>query len=88
MNDRGDRISLRVLESRRSFLIGFVCVAALPGAEVAVAADPASADDERFMRMALDEARQADFPFGAVIVRAGARRPPTSRTARRPNARA
>ena len=32
-------------------------------------AAPASADDERFMRMAIDEARQADFPFGAVIVR-------------------
>jgi tRNA(Arg) A34 adenosine deaminase TadA len=30
-----------------------------------------SAEDERFMRMALDEARQADFPFGAVIVRDG-----------------
>jgi tRNA(Arg) A34 adenosine deaminase TadA len=26
----------------------------------------------QFMRMALDEARQADFPFGAVIVRDGA----------------
>jgi tRNA(adenine34) deaminase len=28
-------------------------------------------EDERFMRMALDEARQGDFPFGAVIVRDG-----------------
>src|SRR5499433_17943 len=35
------------------------------------AAAAASADDVRFMRMALDEARQADFPFGAVIVRDG-----------------
>jgi hypothetical protein len=34
-------------------------------------AAPASADDERFMRMAIDEARQADYPFGAVIVRDG-----------------
>jgi len=31
----------------------------------------ASADDVRFMRMAIDEARQADFSFGAVIVRDG-----------------
>jgi tRNA(Arg) A34 adenosine deaminase TadA len=51
--------------------MGFACAAALPAAGVAVAADPASADDERFMRMALAEARQADFPFGAVIVRNG-----------------
>jgi tRNA(Arg) A34 adenosine deaminase TadA len=35
------------------------------------AAAPASADDERFMRMAIDEARQGDYPFGAVIVRDG-----------------
>jgi tRNA(Arg) A34 adenosine deaminase TadA len=33
------------------------------------AAAPAPADDERFMRMAIDKARQADYPFGAVIVR-------------------
>ena len=59
------------MTGRRSFLMGFACAAALPAAGVAVAADPASADDERFMRMALDEARQADFPFGAVIVRNG-----------------
>jgi tRNA(Arg) A34 adenosine deaminase TadA len=37
---------------------------------VATAA-PASPDDERFMRMALDEARHADYPFGAVIVHNG-----------------
>jgi len=29
------------------------------------------ADDETFMRMALAEAKQGDFPFGAVIVRDG-----------------
>ncbi len=39
---------------------------------VAAAATGATADDERFLRMAIDEARQADFPFGAVIVRDGA----------------
>jgi tRNA(Arg) A34 adenosine deaminase TadA len=36
-----------------------------------VAATNASPEDERFMRIALDEARQADFPFGAAIVRDG-----------------
>jgi tRNA(adenine34) deaminase len=45
-------------------------------AQATPAASPvAMADDERFMRMALDEAKQGaqqgDFPFGAVIVRDG-----------------
>jgi tRNA(Arg) A34 adenosine deaminase TadA len=35
------------------------------------AAALASADDEHFMRMAIEEARQADYPFGAVIMRDG-----------------
>jgi tRNA(adenine34) deaminase len=59
------------LEGRRSFLVGLVGVVASSAVEFAGAADATSADDERFMRMALDEARQADFPFGAVIVRDG-----------------
>jgi tRNA(adenine34) deaminase len=58
--------------TRRSFIAGFVCTAVLPTVAVAEAAGPGSAEDERFMRMALEEARQADFPFGAVIVRDGA----------------
>jgi len=41
----------------------------LPATAFAQAAT--SADDERFMRMAIEEARRADFPFGAVIVRDG-----------------
>jgi tRNA(adenine34) deaminase len=32
----------------------------------------ASEEDERFMRLALEEARRGDYPFGAVIVRDGA----------------
>ena len=56
--------------SRRSFIAGFACAAVMPGLALAEAGG-AAAEDERFMRMALDEARQADFPFGAVIVRDG-----------------
>jgi len=56
---------------RRAFLAGLVGAAAVAEVGGAVAADPASPDDERFMRMALDEARLADFPFGAVIVHDG-----------------
>jgi len=56
--------------SRRSVVTGFAAAAILPAAAAAAPA-PATADDERFMRMAIEEARRADFPFGAVIVRDG-----------------
>ena len=62
--------SVHRLPSRRSLIAGFACAAALPATKLAAA--PASAEDERFMRIAIEEARQADFPFGAVIVRDGA----------------
>jgi tRNA(Arg) A34 adenosine deaminase TadA len=65
--------------SRRAIVAGFACVAAAPVAAAAQAVkplpvpppSPAVAEDQRFMRMAIEEARQADFPFGAVIVRDG-----------------
>jgi tRNA(adenine34) deaminase len=63
-----------MLPSRRSVLAGFACTAALPVASPFLArpaAAQSTADDERFMRMAIEEARRADFPFGAVIVRDG-----------------
>jgi tRNA(adenine34) deaminase len=60
-----------VAPSRRAVLAGLGCVAIAPIGADAQTSDP-SADDVRFMRMAIDEARQADFPFGAVIVRHGA----------------
>jgi tRNA(adenine34) deaminase len=56
--------------SRRGIITSLACAAVLPAGHLVAAAD-ASADDERFMRVALDEARQADAPFGAVIVRDG-----------------
>jgi tRNA(adenine34) deaminase len=60
------------LTSRRSFVAGLACSAVLPAVALAQPGASASGDDVRFMRMALDEARRADFPFGAVIVRDGA----------------
>jgi len=60
----------QIVPSRRSFLAGAACTAA-QATFVAAQVDPAKAEDERFMRVALDEARQADFPFGAVIVQDG-----------------
>ncbi len=54
--------------SRRTVITGLTAAAVLPAAAPASAA-PAQADDERFMRIAIDEARRGDFPFGAVIVR-------------------
>jgi len=56
--------------SRRGIIIALASAAILPPG-LSVAATDASADDERFMRIALDEARQGDAPFGAVIVRDG-----------------
>lgn len=57
--------------NRRDLMIGAsgaaVVALAAPGSSLA-AADP---NDERFMRMAIQEARQGDFPFGTVIVREG-----------------
>lgn len=57
---------------RRRFLAVVASAAALPGLSRAQASDPASPEDVAFMRQALAEARRADFPFGAVIVRDGA----------------
>ena len=57
--------------SRRGIITALTSTALLlPSARLVVAAS-ATAEDERFMRIALDEARQGDAPFGAVIVRDG-----------------
>jgi tRNA(adenine34) deaminase len=69
-HDRCDANSAASLPDRRGIMAGLAAAAVLP-ATPALAATVASAEDERFMRMALDEARQGDFPFGAVIVRDG-----------------
>src|ERR1700732_4240194 len=57
--------------SRRGIITALTSAAVLLPSARLVAAANVTADDERFMRIALDEARQGDFPFGAVIVRDG-----------------
>lgn len=57
--------------TRRFVLTGLACTALVPARAFAADAVLPSAQDERFMRMAIEEARRADFPFGAVIVRDG-----------------
>lgn len=59
---------------RRTFLKGGTVLVAtvLAGAEGAGARpSPATPDDARFMELAVAEAAQAAFPFGAVIVKDG-----------------
>jgi tRNA(adenine34) deaminase len=69
-HDHRNSAPITQLHSRRAIITTLTSAAVLPAGHL-VAATNASADDERFMRIALDEARQADFPFGAVIVRDG-----------------
>ena len=62
---------LAVGPSRRSLVLGLAGMAVASSLAPTARAEPADADDERFMRIAIAEARRADFPFGAVIVREG-----------------
>jgi len=57
------------LHSRRGIVIALASAAVLSSSPV-LAAD-GSPEDQQFMRMAIDEARQGDYAFGAVIVRDG-----------------
>jgi tRNA(Arg) A34 adenosine deaminase TadA len=73
MHERARRLSAACechAPSRRSIIAGLACSLALPLTASAFVPS-AAADDARFMRMALDEAKSADFPFGAVIVKGG-----------------
>jgi tRNA(adenine34) deaminase len=56
--------------SRRSVLAGSVATSTLAVA-APITTFAAAEDDKQFMRIAIDEARRADFPFGAVIVQGG-----------------
>src|SRR5262249_37685900 len=57
--------------SRRVVMTSAACAVMLPVAVPALAGTTATAEDETFMRVAIEEARQGDFPFGTVIVRDG-----------------
>ena len=56
--------------SRRAIITGLACSVVAPQAASAFTRST-TAEDQRFMRMAIDQGRAADLPFGAVIVQAG-----------------
>ena len=56
------------LHSRRSIVVTLASAATV-ASDLVLAKTEASPEDERFMRMALDEARQGDYAFGCVITR-------------------
>jgi tRNA(adenine34) deaminase len=58
------------VHNRRSIIVALASTAAASSGSV-FAKSEASPEDERFMRMALDEARQGDYAFGCVITRDG-----------------
>jgi tRNA(adenine34) deaminase len=60
------------LPSRRTVVVALASAAASSSSGPAFAKSEVSPEDERFMRMALDEARQGDYAFGCVITRDGA----------------
>lgn len=57
--------------SRRSVITGLAASGVLATRPLSAAPAAAVPEDERFMRLAIAQARRGDFPFGAVIVRDG-----------------
>ena len=58
---------------RRTLLTGggtlLVAAALTRNAEARATRVPATPEDSRFMQLAIDQAKQGDYPFGAIIVR-------------------
>jgi hypothetical protein len=61
-------VKLAELHSRRTIVVALASAAVASSGPV-LAQSEASPADERFMRLALDEARQGDYAFGCVITR-------------------
>jgi tRNA(adenine34) deaminase len=69
-SDRGNSNPVSQLYSRRGIVVALASTTMLC-ADPPLASAFAPAEDQAFMRLALDEARRGDYPFGAVIVRDG-----------------
>jgi tRNA(adenine34) deaminase len=68
--DHDDSNPVSQLYSRRGLVVALASTTLLC-ADPPLASAFATAEDQAFMRLALDEARHGDYPFGAVIVRDG-----------------
>src|SRR5258708_35870816 len=66
-HDQRNSIPTAQLHSRRAVIATLASAAILPAGHL-VAATNASPDDERFMRIALDEDHEREFPCGALII--------------------
>jgi tRNA(adenine34) deaminase len=71
-HQHGESQRAAATSNQRAVVAGLACSAVVPAVALAQRAVPESVEDVRFMRMAIEEARLGDFPFGAVIVRDGA----------------
>ncbi|HEX3504927.1 MAG TPA: nucleoside deaminase [Xanthobacteraceae bacterium] len=60
-----------VITALASTAVLSTAVLSAPDARAEAGASTASAEDIRYMHLALDEARRGDYPFGAVIVKDG-----------------
>jgi tRNA(Arg) A34 adenosine deaminase TadA len=69
-SDCGNSNPAPQLYSRRGIVVALASTTVLC-ADPPLASAFASAEDQAFMRLALDEAPRGDYPFGAVIVRDG-----------------